>query len=60
MTANSKDQIILDALFTLIDAEFMLRMIGINPREAGAMTESCLRSAQDARDVIARLRTISI
>ena len=38
-----------DLLEALEDAEFLLRKIGINWKEAGSMADSCLRSAVDAR-----------
>jgi hypothetical protein len=33
----------------LADAEFLLRKVGINWKEAGSMKDSCLRSADDAK-----------
>ena len=45
-----------DLLAALEDAEFLLRMIGMNPKEAGAMVDSCKRSSADARAAIAKAR----
>jgi len=43
-----------DLLAALEDAEFLLRKIAINPKEAGAMVDSFRRSAEDARAAIAK------
>ena len=36
------------------DAEFLLRQIGMNWREAGAMSDSCKRSSQDMAILLSR------
>ena len=36
------------------DAEFLLRKIGMNWREAGAMADSCKRSSADLADILSR------
>ena len=36
------------------DAEFLLRKIGMNWREAGAMADSCKRSSADLAEVLSR------
>lgn len=36
------------------DAEFLLRQIGMNWREAGAMADSCKRSSADLAELISR------
>ena len=37
----------------LEDAEFLLRKVGINPKEAGAMADSMKRSAADVHNLLA-------
>jgi len=39
----------------LRDAEFLLRKLAINPLEARFMTDSCIRSANDASSILAKL-----
>lgn len=43
-----------DLIAALVDAEFLLRKVGINPKEALAMVDSLKRSAADARAAIAK------
>lgn len=43
-----------DLLAALQDAEFLIRKAAINPKEAAAMVDSFLRSAEDARTAIAK------
>jgi hypothetical protein len=44
-----------ELLACLKDAEFLLRKLGNNPKEAFAMADSCKRSAEDARALIAKI-----
>lgn len=39
----------------LEDAEWLLRKVGLNWKEAGSMKDSCLRCAGDAHDALAKL-----
>jgi hypothetical protein len=43
----------------LTDAEFLLRKVGINPKEAEAVAYSLKRSATDARAALARAAEVS-
>lgn len=45
-----------DLLAALVDAEFLLRKLSINPKEIGAMLDTLNRSAADARAAIARAK----
>jgi hypothetical protein len=38
----------------LTDAEFLLRKVGINWKEAGSMKDSFLRCSEDARAILAK------
>jgi len=45
-----------DLLAALEDAEFLLRQLGINWKEAASMKDSALRSAEDACAAIAKAK----
>lgn len=44
-----RETLLPDLLQALQDAEFLLRKVAINWKEAGAMVDSCKRSSEDAR-----------
>lgn len=49
---TSLEQRVLELEFALQDAEFILRKVGINWKEAGRISDSAIRCASDIHDLL--------